>query len=170
MPLAVATTSPNTTPYLDPNHDPNPNRSAAVAKFGAALGAGLTLGASGAMADGAVSDATRARARGLQGPKILATKGEPAAVLEESTAFELFNAGGLKRKDQIQTATAAYKNLVAAAKSGDASATKSAYSEYLKATGLDKPSPFNNAKDNFQGSSSDFNWTKNTELGYTYVR
>mmetsp|Transcript_2249 Transcript_2249/g.9737 ORF Transcript_2249/g.9737 Transcript_2249/m.9737 type:complete len:171 (-) Transcript_2249:310-822(-) len=145
------------------------DRRAVIEKFGLTLGAGLTVGANAAFADGAVSDATRARARGLNGPKILATKGEPAAIIENQTAFVLYNAGAIKRKDQKQAAEGAFNALITAAKSGDAASTKAAYSAYLKTTGLDKPSPFKDS-DSFQGSSSDFSWTKGSKLDYTYVR
>lgn len=147
------------------------SRRAAVTKFGQALGLGIAAAGmpGAAFADGAVSDASRSRARGIYGPKVLATGGAPAAVLGEETSFKLYVSGGLKRKDEQKVANAALKDLLAAAKKGDDGATKDAYKKYLAATGLDKPSPFTD-KDAYQGSSSDFTWTNRTNKGYVYVR
>ena len=133
---------------------------------GAAVVAGLPQMAA---ADGAVSAATIARAKGIYGDRILALKsavdkGDFAAVAAEKAAFVLFNSGAYPRVVDKSSKTAAIKatnDIFAAIKAKDASALKSAYSSYVatnEITGLPAVSSKNG-----QGYSGDFDYRVKTK-------
>jgi hypothetical protein len=136
---------------------------------GAAVVAGLPQFA---LADGAVSAATIARAKSVYGGKIASLKaavekGDLEAVAAEKNAFILFNSGAYpsaKSKDAKKAAVADTNAIFAAVRSGDKSALKSAYSKYVAANGI-KPTPVVDAKSG-QGYSGDYDYKVRTTAGY----
>jgi hypothetical protein len=127
-----------------------------------------------ASADGSVSSATVARARGTYGERIVGLKaavaaGDFKAIAEEKNAFILFNSGtyannrGMKKKAVAQT-----NDIFKAIRSGDKAAVKGAYDAYVtanKITGL----PEVDAKDG-QGFINDFDYRSKTKAGAIYIR
>jgi Photosystem II Psb31 protein len=128
-----------------------------------------------AFADGAVSAASRLKARTVYGNRIYDLKaavdaGNFDAVAAEKSAFILFNSGAYA-KDKTGAKQAAIEGtnaIFAAIKAGDKAALKSAYSKYVASneiTGLPK---VDNQKG--QGYSSDFDYRRGTQAGAIYVR
>lgn len=109
-----------------------------IATSGAVL-AGIPAIAS---ADGAVSGASKERARGIYGSRIAALQGavdagDFAAIAEEKNAFILFNSGAYATNKAAKNAAVAGTNKIfAAIRSGDKAAVKSAYAEYIAANGI----------------------------------
>jgi Photosystem II Psb31 protein len=140
---------------------------------GAAVVAGLP---NLAVADGAVSAATIARARGLYGDRIAALEkavnsGDFAAVAQEKNAFVLFNSGAyplIKDKESKAAAIKGTNDIFAAIRSGDKGALKSAYTAYVKANEI-KPLPAITS-DKGQGYSGDFDYKNRSPAGAIYVR
>mmetsp|Transcript_33255 Transcript_33255/g.67098 ORF Transcript_33255/g.67098 Transcript_33255/m.67098 type:complete len:148 (-) Transcript_33255:2184-2627(-) len=141
------------------------------AAFGqiAVTGAALASIPAVANADGAVSSATKARAKGIYGDRICAlkdavAKGDFAAVAAEKNAFILYNSGAYPTaKDKADKAAAidGTNKIFAAIRSKDAGALKSSYDAYVKANDI-KPLPDIDA--NFgQGYSSDYDYRVNTK-------
>lgn len=128
-----------------------------------------------ALADGAVSAATKARARAVNGAKILALKsaveaGDFEAVAEAKNAFVLFNSGvypSAKEKSKKKEAITATNAIFSAIKSGDKAALKSAYSKYVASNDI---SPLSAAGKNGQGGYSDYDYKVRTPAGAVYVR
>ncbi|CAM9302068.1 unnamed protein product [Phaeothamnion confervicola] len=143
-----------------------------MTKFAAAA-AVVAAAPLGAFADGAVSRATVARARGVYGSRIAALEGavksgDFAAVAAEKNAFALFNSGAyaIDKADKPK-AVALAKEVLAAAESKDAAKLQAAYKAYVDT--IDIASPFS-AKDESQGYSSDYDWKARTPKGTIYVR
>ena len=140
---------------------------------GAAVVAGLP---NLALADGAVSAATVARARGIYGDRIASLEkavasGDLAAVASEKNAFILFNSGAYptaKDKSSKAAAIAATNNIFAAIRSGDKGALKSAYTAYVKANDI-KPLPVITSEKG-QGYSGDYDYKNRSPAGAVYVR
>eukprot|EP00178_Gracilaria_changii_P014759 TRINITY_DN4139_c0_g1_i1.p1 TRINITY_DN4139_c0_g1~~TRINITY_DN4139_c0_g1_i1.p1 ORF type:complete len:194 (+),score=33.25 TRINITY_DN4139_c0_g1_i1:54-635(+) len=139
----------------------------------AAVAAAATVVPSAALADGAVSGATQARARGIYGTRIAALKaavdkGDAAAVLEEQNCFRLFNSGVYSTdKAKFAKAEELAKGVVQAAGAGDAKALKESYAAYMKYT--EKKSGYNGVGDG-QGLGSEFDYKNRTPLGTVYQR
>lgn len=141
------------------------SRSEALSSAFASASAALVAASvpSAAFADGAVSSATIARARGIYGARIeglkpAVDKGDTAAVLAEKNAFTLFNSGVYAtNKAKFATAEGLAKAVLDAASAGDAAALKSAYADYIKYTVV--KSGFK-ATDDGQGMSSEFDYKR----------
>lgn len=135
-----------------------------------AIGAAVVAGVPQmAAADGAVSAATVARARGIYGDRIYSLKsavdkGDFAAVADEKNAFILFNSGAYPRvvdKEAKKAAIAGTNAIFAAVKAGDAGALKKAYSSYLASNEI-TPLPAVSSKDG-QGYSGDYDYRVKTK-------
>ncbi|CAM9754311.1 unnamed protein product [Chrysoparadoxa australica] len=130
-----------------------------------------------ASADGAVSLATIARAKGIYGGRILGlkdavSKGDFDAVGAEKNAFVLYNSGAYKRgnvddKANQAQATALTKEIMAAVSAKDKAALGKAYSAYVKLIDIDTKlyDPAGS-----QGISSDYDWKSRTNKGTIYQR
>lgn len=135
---------------------------------GAAVLAGVP---SLALADGSVSTATRARARGIYGQRIVGLEsavnaGDFGAVAAEKNAFILFNSGALN-KDQKAAAVKQTNAIFAAIRTKDAAGLKGAYNTYrstneINAVAIDVESG--------QGYSNDYDYKTRTPAGTIYVR
>jgi len=140
---------------------------------------GLIAGAGSAVADGAVSAATVARARGIYGGRILAledavAKGNLAAVADEKNAFTLFVSGVYAAKGEKIAATkakakAASDTLFAAVEKGDTSGAKAAYKDFLSVADIAKPYTGKDLAYS-QGYSTEYDWKYKTPKGTIYVR
>jgi Photosystem II Psb31 protein len=128
-----------------------------------------------ASADGAVSAASRQKARTVYGSRIYNLKaavdaGNFDAVAAEKSAFVLFNSGAYAKdkssakKDAIEGTNAIF----AAIKAGDKSALKTAYNKYIAANEI-SGLPVVDSQ-NGQGYSSDFDYRRRTQAGAIYVR
>jgi len=149
--------------------------------LGQAAGAlGLVFsGAGAAVADGAVSASTVARARGIYGARILDLEGavkagDLAAVLAEKNAFLLFNSGvytpkGEKVKATKAKAVAATDALLAACEAGDKAKAAAAYKEFLSVAEI-SPGYEGKTKAYTQGYSTEYDWKFKTNKGTIYVR
>ena len=132
---------------------------------GAAAFAGL---AQPAFADGAVSGATKERAKAIYGSRIAALKGavdsgDFAAVADEKNAFILYNSGAYptaKDKDAKAAAISSTNAIFAAIKAGDKAALKSAYGSYVASTGVKAIPAVKNSYG--QGYSCDYDYRVNT--------
>lgn len=121
-----------------------------------------------ANADGAISAATIARARGLYGDRIAALKsavdkGDFEAVANEKAAFILFNSGAYPRvvdKADKAAAIAGTNEIFAAIRAGDSSKLKSAYSKYIADNGIKSIPKIDTTYG--QGYSGDFDWKVRT--------
>ncbi|GMH47250.1 hypothetical protein TrRE_jg7611 [Triparma retinervis] len=98
--------------------------------------AGAFSAASPALADGAVSQSTKNRARGIYGNRIAGLKkavdtGDFGAVVAEKNAFILFNSGALKGdKAKTNEAIGATNSIFAAIRAQDKPGLKKAYDDY----------------------------------------
>jgi len=137
-----------------------------------AIGAAVVAGVPQiAAADGAVSAATIARAKGIYGDRIASLKsavekGDFATVADEKNAFVLFNSGAYPRvtdKAAKKAAIQGTNEIFAAVKAKDAGALKKAYSSYVAANEI-KPLPAVSNKDG-QGYSGDFDYRVKTKSG-----
>lgn len=128
-----------------------------------------------AFADGAVSAASRLKARTVYGNRIYDLKaavdaGNFDAVAAEKSAFILFNSGAYA-KDKTGAKQAAIEGtnaIFAAIKAGDKAALKSAYSKYVASNEITALPKVDNQKG--QGYSSDFDYRRGTSAGAIYVR
>lgn len=130
-----------------------------------------------ALADGAVSPATVQRARGIYGSRIAALKtavekGDFDAVADEKNAFDLFNSGAFMIKSAIAkeakaTSIATTKEIFAAVEAKDKSKLKSAYTSFMKNSGINV-TPVDIATG--QGMSTEFDWKARTTKGTIYQR
>jgi Photosystem II Psb31 protein len=129
-----------------------------------------------AFADGAVSNASKEKARLKYGDRIIALKsavesGNFDAVAAEKSAFILYNSGTYptaKDKPLKAKAVAGTNAIFSAVKSGDKAALKTAYTAYIASNGI-KPLPSVDS-DKGQGYSSDFDYRRRTKSGAIYVR
>ena len=129
-----------------------------------------------AFADGAVSAATIARARGLYGDRISALKsavdkGDFDAVAEEKNAFILFNSGAYPRnvdKASKKAAVDSTNAIFAAIRSRDKAALKSAYSSYVASNDI-SPLP-DMSKQEGQSYSGDYDYRARGKVAKVYVR
>jgi hypothetical protein len=125
-----------------------------------------------ASADGAVSAATRARAKFVHGSKIAALKaavdkGDLDAVAAAKNAFVLFNSGVYptpKEKDLRKAAVENTNAIFAAVRSGDKSALKTAYGKYVASNGIKAPPAVDWKKG--QGFSGEYDYKIRTPSGY----
>jgi Photosystem II Psb31 protein len=128
-----------------------------------------------AFADGAVSTATRQRARSVYGTRIYDLKkavddGNFDAIVAEKSAFILFNSGAYA-KDKTGAKQAAIEStnaIFAAIKARDKAALKSAYSKYLAINEINALPAVKS--ESGQGYSSDFDYRRGTKAGAIYVR
>ena len=151
-------------------------RSAFAAASVAAVTAAMPMAA---MADGAVSAATKNRARGIYGNRIAALKsavaaGDFGAVAAEKNAFILFNSGaysGINNKDKLNTAVAGTNKIFGAIRSKDKTGLSAAYDEYMKTNDISAlPVVDTGGKNPGQGYSCDTDFRSHTTAGAIYVR
>ena len=129
-----------------------------------------------ASADGAVSSATKTKAKVVYGGRIAdlkdaVEKGDFGAVAEEKNAFILFNSGvypSAEDKASKATAVEGTNAIFAALKSKDAGALKTAYSKYVADNEISAIPTVSN--DGGQGYSSDYGYLARTKGGAIYVR
>lgn len=135
----------------------------------AAVVAGLP---SVALADGAKSLSTKARARGYYGRRIEALqgaveKGDTAAILDEQNIFGLFNSGVYSTdKKKFAVADELAKSVVSAAREGNHAELKKAYTEYTKYT--EKKSGYKSAEGG-RGWGSEFDYKSRYVIGGALV-
>ncbi|KAL7553980.1 hypothetical protein ACHAWF_017332 [Thalassiosira exigua] len=135
---------------------------------GAAVLAGLP---NLAVADGARSSATQARARGLYGQRIAALEsavnsGDFGAVAAEKNAFILFNSGALV-KSQQSAAVKQTNDIFAAIRAKDSGALKSAYNAYKSANDI---AVVVVDRESGQGYSTDSDYKARSPTGTIYIR
>ncbi|KAJ8604357.1 hypothetical protein CTAYLR_002546 [Chrysophaeum taylorii] len=153
-----------------------PSRREVFEQAAGVLGASL-IAPKPALADGAVSQATVARSKGIYGARIAALKGavdkgDFDAVVDEKLAFELFNSGAymLKSptsKEKKAASVAATNEILAACEAKDKSKLKSAYDAFMKNAAIDTSAIDVTAG---QGISSDYDWKQRTAKGSIYQR
>ena len=143
--------------------------------FGQIAAAGAVLAGVPAMAlaDGAVSSASKERARVTYGSRIAnldeaVAAGDFAAIAKEKAAFILFNSGayagaGGAIKEKKAAAIKGTNAIFAAIRSGDKAAVKSAYSEYVAANNIKKIAAV--SSEDGQGYSNDFDYRVKTPAG-----
>ena len=139
--------------------------------FGQIAAAGAVIAGlpSIAAADGAVSAATKSRARGIYGDRIAAlasavAKGDFDAIAAEKNAFILFNSGAYaKDKSKLKAAVSGTNAIFAAIREGDKGKLKSAYDSYVKANSISAFPEVSVSKG--QGYSSDFDFRHSTPAG-----
>jgi len=132
---------------------------------GAAVVAGLPQLA---LADGAVSAATKERSRAVYGNRIAqlksaVDKGDFGAVAEEKNAFVLFNSGAYpaaKDKSKKSEAIQGTNAIFAAIKNKDSAALKSAYKNYIASNEIKELPKVDPQKG--QGYSADFDYRVRT--------
>lgn len=154
------------------------DRRAALAQVGIAA-AGLASIPSIALADGAVSGASKGRARGIYGDRIAGLSGavgagDFAAVAKEKGAFILFNSGvypTAKDKTKKATAVEGTNSIFRAIRSKDKAALKSAYDAYVATNEINAlPDVSTDGKSPGQGFSNDYDYRSRTKAGAIYVR
>jgi hypothetical protein len=131
----------------------------------------IALAPTAAQADGAVSAATKTKARFVYGGRIADLKsavasGDFDAVASEKNAFILFNSGAYptaKDKSSKAKAVEGTNAIFAAIRSKDKSALKSAYDSYVAANSI-SPIPALSANQG-QGFGSEFSYTARTPAG-----
>jgi len=150
------------------------------AAFGQIAGAAAVVAAAGvpamASADGAVSAATRTKAKAIYGNRIAmlkdaVNKGDFASIVEEKNAFILFNSGvypSPKEKANKKAAIEQVNAIFSAIRKGDKAAVKTAYDSYVKTQGIKS---FDEMKaSGGQSYSGDFSYTVKTPAASVYVR
>lgn len=146
------------------------------AAVGAIAAAGLVAVPAMASADGAISTASKQRARFQYGSRIAALKaavekGDFAAVAAEKNAFILFNSGAypaLKDKPAKSDAIAGTNAIFAAIRAKDSAGLKKAYQSYVAANDIKEPKPIDATYG--QGYSSDYDYRVKTSQASIYVR
>ena len=144
------------------------------AAMGAIAAAGLVAVPSLASADGAVSAATKQRARFQYGSRISAlksavAKGDFGAVAAEKNAFILFNSGAYAGDKAKKDAAIAGTNAIfAAIRSKDSGALKKAYDSYIASNSISDFKAISSAEG--QGYSSDYDYRVRTPQAAVYVR
>ena len=129
-----------------------------------------------ASADGAVSPATRLKAKAVYGNRIAELKkavesGDFGKIVEEKNAFILFNSGVFptsKDKAQKKEAIAMTNAIFAGVRSGDKAAVKKAYDDYVKKYDI-KTFAAMKAKGG-QSYSGDYAYFVKTDAAEVYVR
>lgn len=129
-----------------------------------------------ASADGAVSSATRTKAKSVYGNRIAELKkavdaGDFGAIVEEKNAFILFNSGVFptpKDKAQKKEAIAMTNAIFSGIRAGDKAAVKTAYDNYVKKYDI-KTFAAMKAKGG-QTYSGDFAYFVKTDAAEVYVR
>ena len=140
------------------------------AAFGQIAGAAAVLASvpSIASADGAISAASKTKARLVYGNRIAALKkavdsGDFGAIVEEKSAFILFNSGVYPTPKEKAAKTAAIEDvnkIFAGIRKGDKAAVKAAYESYVKKNDI---KAFDQLKaSSGQSYSSDFGYTVKT--------
>ena len=154
------------------------DRRQALTQVGIAA-AGLASIPSIASADGAVSGATKARARGIYGDRIAAlasavSSGDFTAVAEEKAAFVLFNSGAYpsaKDKSKKAAAIEGTNAIFRAIRAKDKAGLKSAYDSYVASNDISPlPEVSIDGSQPGQGYSSDFDYRVRSKAGAIYVR
>eukprot|EP00611_Tribonema_gayanum_P006442 TRINITY_DN1572_c0_g2_i3.p1 TRINITY_DN1572_c0_g2~~TRINITY_DN1572_c0_g2_i3.p1 ORF type:complete len:159 (-),score=66.64 TRINITY_DN1572_c0_g2_i3:315-791(-) len=127
-----------------------------------------------AFADGAVSEATVQRAKGIYGDKVLSLAGAVKAgnfeaVAAEKNAITLLASGGfgMSSKADKKQAQALKNAIFAAIDTKNAAALQSAYGDLIKLAKI--PASTGGGGDT-QGYSSDYDWKARTAKGTIYVR
>jgi hypothetical protein len=148
------------------------------AAFGQIAAAGAVMAGVPAIAsaDGAISPATKTKARLVYGNRIAALKkavdsGDFGAIVEEKNAFILFNSGVYSAaKDKANKAKAIedVNAIFAAIRKGDKAGVKAAYDKYVKTNDIKEFASLNAAGG--QSYSSDFGYTVKTPAASVYVR
>ena len=144
------------------------------AAMGAIAAAGLVAVPSIASADGAVSKATKQRARFQYGSRISAlksavAKGDFGAVAAEKSAFILFNSGAYAGEKAKKDAAIAGTNAIfAAIRSKDTAALKKAYDTYVASNSISEFKAISSSEG--QGYSSDYDYRVKTPQAAVYVR
>jgi Photosystem II Psb31 protein len=142
--------------------------------MGAIAAAGLVALPAIASADGAVSAATKQRARFNYGSRIGAlkdavAKGDFGAVAAEKDAFILFNSGAYAGNKAKKNAAIAGTNAIfAAIRSKDTGALKKAYGDYIASNSISDIKPIDSSQG--QGYSSDYDYRVRTKQAAVYVR
>jgi len=151
------------------------DRRVAFGQVAAAGAAAIFVGVpSMASADGAVSAATKTRARGIYGSRIAAlasaaATGDFEAIAAEKNAFILFNSGAYaKDKTKLQAAVKGTNAIFAAIREGDKGKLKAAYDAYVKENEISALPALKTIEG--QGYSSDFDFRRSTPAGTVYVR
>ena len=129
-----------------------------------------------ASADGAVSPATKMKAKAVYGNKIAMLKdavssGDFGKIVDEKNAFILFNSGAYpsaKVKAEKEAAIAGTNAIFAAIRSKDKAALKSAYDSYVASNGIKAPAAIDASYG--QGYSSDYDYRVRTNQASIYVR
>lgn len=130
-----------------------------------------------ALADGAVSAGTIAKARAVYGGRIYdlkdaVEKGDFGKIAEEKNAFVLFNSGAYpsaKSKKQKQEAIKQTNDIFAAVKNKDKAALKKAFDNYIASNEI-KGFPVVENANKGQGYSSEFDYRARTKAGTVYIR
>jgi hypothetical protein len=144
--------------------------------FGQIAAAGAVLAGVPAIAsaDGAASAVTQQRARAIYGARVAALKsaveaGDFKAIAAEKNAFVLFNSGAYSTNKAKKNAAIAGTNAIfAAIRSGDKSAVKTAYNEYVAANAI---KDFDEVDaESGQGYCNDFDYRVRTPSAAIYVR
>jgi len=144
------------------------DRRAAFGKIGAAA-VGLAGVPAMANADGSVSTATLARARGLYGERVFQLKsavdaGDFKAVVAEKNAFVLFNSGAYaNNKAKKNAAIAGTNKIFAAIRAKDTAALKSAYAAYIADNAISGLPDVDPSKG--QGYSADYDYRVRSKAG-----
>lgn len=143
------------------------DRRAAFGQIGAAA-AVLAGVPSVALADGAISSASKTKAKVVYGSRIAdlkgaIDKGDFGAVVAEKNAFILFNSGvypTVKEKAQKKAAIEDVNAIFAAIRKGDKSGAKAAYDKYVKKNDIKSLAELNAGEG--QSYSSDYGYTVKT--------
>ncbi|CAB9502676.1 expressed unknown protein [Seminavis robusta] len=143
-----------------------------IATAGAVL-AGIPAIAS---ADGAVSTASKTKAKVVYGSRIAALKkavdsGDFASIVDEKNAFILFNSGvypTAKEKAAKKAAIDDVNAIFSGIRKGDKGAVKTAYDKYVKAN--DISDVLSKAAAGGQSYSSDYSYLTKTNAAAVYVR
>jgi DNA-binding FadR family transcriptional regulator len=135
----------------------------------------VTMAPQLALADGAVSAATRQKARTVYGNRIYELKdavdaGNFEAVAAEKSAFVLFNSGAYAndKTGAKQKAIEGTNAIFSAIKAGDKAALKTAYKQYVASNEITPLPKVDSQKG--QGYSSDYDYRRGTQAGAIYVR
>lgn len=135
-----------------------------------AAGAAVLAGVPGlALADGARSEATVQRAKGIYGQRIAGLEsavaaGDFGAVAAEKNAFILYNSGAITSKTAQKAAVAQTNDIFAAIRAKDAGALKTAYGAYKSANNI-AVLKIDKLNDGQGVGSNDYDWKQRTAAG-----
>ena len=146
--------------------------------FGQIATAGAVLAGVPALAsaDGAVSAATKTKAKVVYGSRIANLKsavdsGDFGAIVEEKNAFILFNSGvysAVKDKAAKASAIEDVNAIFAGIRAGDKAAVKTAYDKYVKSQGISDV--LSASAKGGQSYSSDYSYLVKSNAASIYVR